>query len=123
MVNSPSVHKCYNGTLKIDEEGWNHATDIERKQASPSGLSADRGTVVKALRKMPADRMVKCKPQWKISTASREVERHLRGYECGNGGGNDPTLQAMFDQFDQQDARMRSLPELEQTWGRWPCAS
>ena len=43
------------------------------------------------------------------------MERHLPGYDGGgSGGGNDPTLQAMFDRIDQQDARMRSLPELEQ---------
>jgi hypothetical protein len=42
-------------------------------------LERDRGTVVKALRSVPADRMVKGKLQWKISTASRAVEAHLQG--------------------------------------------
>jgi hypothetical protein len=78
-------------------------------------LERDRGTVVKALRNTPPDRVVKGKPQWKIATASRAVEAHLRASDGGgNGGGADPTLTQLYARFDQADATMRALPELEQ---------
>jgi hypothetical protein len=80
-------------------------------------LERDRATLIKALRNTPADRVVKGKPQWKIATASRAVEAHLRAYDGngnGNGGGIDAGLAALYARFDQEDAALRLLPTLSE---------
>jgi hypothetical protein len=76
-------------------------------------LERDRGTCIRALRGTEPDRMVKGRPQWKLSTASRAVEAHIRGYDGGNGDGTDPALAAIYAEFDRQDRELRKLPTLE----------
>ncbi|SHH32337.1 hypothetical protein [Bradyrhizobium erythrophlei] len=80
-------------------------------------LERDRSTCIKALRNIPPDRMVKGKPQWKLSTASRAVEAHLRGYDTG--GGNHQlaalidTLETSYAKLDDQFARLEAQPDIE----------
>jgi hypothetical protein len=49
----------------------------------------DRGVVVRALRNTKPDAMVSGRPQWKLSSASRALEKHNRANDGGgsNGGG------------------------------------
>jgi hypothetical protein len=76
--------------------------------------------IAERLRNIPPDRMVKGKPQWKISTASRAVEAHLHGYDSGGRGGGgrsggvDAALQALYDQHERREAAMRALPTLDE---------
>jgi hypothetical protein len=88
-------------------------------------LERDRGTVVKSLRNVPPDAVVGKRNEWKISTASRAVEDHLRSsgraYSSGTGrargtagSGSDPRLVEMFERLDEADAAMRAKPTVEQ---------
>jgi hypothetical protein len=73
-------------------------------------LERDRATVLRSLKNTPRDAGTAGRPEYKISTASRAVERHLR---AGNGGGIDPDLQRLYDEHFAAEARMRALPTLE----------
>ncbi|MFZ2159332.1 MAG: hypothetical protein WAV72_24865 [Bradyrhizobium sp.] len=79
-------------------------------------LERDRATLIRALKNTPRDAGTAARPQYKIATAAKAVAAHLDGGNGGGGnvGGTDPTLQALFAEFDRQDAEMRKLPELEQ---------
>jgi len=72
----------------------------------------DRGVVVRALRNVKADAMVSGKPQWKIATASRALERHNRANEGGGNGGVNPALATVYKAFDAEFDRMVALPTL-----------
>jgi hypothetical protein len=73
-------------------------------------LERDRGTVVKALRNVQPDATVKGRRQWKIATASRAVEAHLRAADpASNNGSIDPKLAALYARFDQGYDAMRAL--------------
>jgi hypothetical protein len=78
-------------------------------------FEVDRGTMVKAMRSVPPDFVKRGnRPTWKTSTAARALEAHRRKNDGGNiAGGNNPTLQALYDRFDAADAAMRILPTLE----------
>jgi hypothetical protein len=89
-------------------------------------FEVDRGTLVKALRDVPADfEKSKTRPEWKISTAARALEAHRRStgradrHPAGRGtrehtdGTIDPRLQRHYDTFDQADASMRRLKTVE----------
>jgi hypothetical protein len=89
-------------------------------------FEVDRGTLVKALRDVPADfEKSKTRPEWKISTAARALEAHRRStgradrHPAGRGtrehtdGAIDPRLQRHYDAFDSATAAMRLLPTLE----------
>lgn len=81
-------------------------------------LERDRGTVVKALRNVPPDATVKGRPQWKIATASRAVEAHLRNggntrYGHSGIGSDSRALAALNARFDQAEAAMQVLPTIE----------
>jgi hypothetical protein len=71
----------------------------------------DRGVVVRALRNTPPDAVVSGRPQWKLATASRALERHNRANDHGNGGtaANPPPEYAAFDQAYQA---VTALPTL-----------
>jgi hypothetical protein len=85
-------------------------------------LERDRGTIVKSLRNVPPDATVNGRPQWKIATASRAVEGHLRSGGSGHqyrGGGRgttdvDPVLTGLYEQYDCAEAAMRTLPTVEE---------
>jgi hypothetical protein len=81
-------------------------------------LERDRATVLRALKNTPPDRTIHGRPQWKIATASRAVEAHLRA-AYGNGGSNDPKLPQLIDQieadfkaFDAGFAQLKAEPDL-----------
>jgi hypothetical protein len=90
-------------------------------------FECDRGTMVKALRDVPADfEKSKTRPEWKISTAARALEAHRRSTGRADGqrnsrsrGGHtdgtiDPRLQRHYDAFDQADASMRRLTTIDE---------
>jgi hypothetical protein len=89
-------------------------------------FECDRGTLVKALRNIPADfEKSKTRPEWKISTAAQALEAHRRStgradrHRTGGSkrehtdGTIDPRLQRHYDAFDQADASMRRLKTVE----------
>jgi hypothetical protein len=89
-------------------------------------FECDRGTLVKALRDVPADfEKSKTRPEWKISTAARALDahRHRTGradrHSTGRSsrenvdGAIDPRLQRHYDAFDEADASMRRLKTVE----------
>jgi hypothetical protein len=86
-------------------------------------FECDRGTMVKALRDVPADfGKSKTRPEWKISTASRALEAHRRSIgrvparptkHTSASNETDPRLQRHYDAFDQADASMRQLKTVE----------
>jgi hypothetical protein len=69
-------------------------------------VTPDRGVVVRALRNTKPDAMVFGKPQWKVATATRALERHNRG---GGGDGLSPPEYAAFDRAYEE---MKALPTL-----------
>jgi hypothetical protein len=89
-------------------------------------FECDRGTLVRALRDVPADfEKSKTRPEWKISTAAQALEAHRRRtgradrHSTGRSrrenidGTIDPRLQRHYDAFDQADASMRRLKTVE----------
>jgi hypothetical protein len=89
-------------------------------------FECDRGTLVKALRNVPADfEKSKTRPEWKISTAARALEAHRRSrgradkHPAGRSRSEqpdlaiDPRMQRHYDVFDTADAAMRRLSTLE----------
>jgi len=89
-------------------------------------FECDRGTMVRALRDVPADfEKSKTRPEWKISTAAQALDahRHRTGradrHSTGRGsrenvdGAIDPRLERHYDAFDQADAAMRQLKTVE----------
>ncbi|MDB5505237.1 MAG: hypothetical protein JWR89_5139 [Tardiphaga sp.] len=74
-------------------------------------LERDRSTLVKAMRNIAPDALVKGRPSWKIATASRALEAHMR-VQVGNSSerpGNDHTshLAALYACFDSAYETMR----------------
>jgi hypothetical protein len=76
----------------------------------------DRGVVVRALRDTRPDAMVAGKPQWKVATASRALERHNRA----NGGGGGGRLGEIADELERLSGEVvaaievvKSLPDLD----------
>jgi hypothetical protein len=73
----------------------------------------DRGVVIRALRDTKPDAMVSGKPQWKVATAARALERHNRVSDGGhNGSGIDPGLAAIHAEFDAKYAAVVAAPSL-----------
>jgi hypothetical protein len=88
--------------------------------ALAEAFECDRGTMVRALRDVPADsEITPGRLTWKISTAGRAFEAHRR--RTGNGTDDsssldfnpiDSRLQILYSQFDAADAMMRTLTTL-----------
>ncbi len=73
----------------------------------------DRGVVVRALRNVTPDAVVSGRPQWKIATASRALERHNRKSDGSTSSTVDPELMRVYAAFDEEFDRMVALPTLE----------
>jgi hypothetical protein len=80
----------------------------------------DRGVVVRALRNTVPDAVVSGKPQWKIATASRALERHNRANDCRNSVQGDGRLCEIADELerlggelDATIAKIKSAPDMD----------
>jgi hypothetical protein len=74
----------------------------------------DRGVVVRALRNTVPDAVVSGKPQWKIATASRALERHNRAKDAGSGHSGATTANPPeYADYDRSFAALEALPTVE----------
>jgi hypothetical protein len=71
----------------------------------------DRGVVVRALRSVTPDAVVSGRPQWKISTASRALERHNQK-SASTSGTVDPEMSRVYSEFDATFDRLVASPTL-----------
>jgi hypothetical protein len=76
-------------------------------------FEVDRSTMVRAMRGVPPDLVKRGnRPTWKTATAARALEAHRAKTNGGNGP--DPTLTALYVQFDDAEKAMRALPTLDE---------
>ena len=76
-------------------------------------LERDRGTVIRALRDVPADAVERGQPRWKMTTAVAALQEHGRPDGGRHRDQMDPRLAAAYAQLDAADSAMRKLKALE----------
>jgi hypothetical protein len=76
-------------------------------------LERDRGTVIRALRDVPADAVERGQPRWKMVTAVAALHEHGRPDGGHDRDQTDPQLAAAYEQVDEANSAMRKLTTLE----------